>query len=86
VDPGDELYLVALCGDHVDVALDPVGVVAGTDEAHELARRLVEAERTAARWHDAFQETRKTSEWMASTYSWRITRPFRLPGRLRRRG
>jgi SAM-dependent methyltransferase len=85
VEPGDELYLVAVCGREVDVALRPVGVMAGVDEAHELAARLVEAEATAHKWHDAFQESMQTSRWMSSTLSWRLTKPFRLPGRLLRR-
>jgi len=83
--PGDELYLVAVCGDDVDVDLRPTGVMAGTDEAHELARRLVDAEQTAAKWHEAYQEARRMSQWMASTRSWRLTKPLRAAGRLRQR-
>jgi SAM-dependent methyltransferase len=85
VEPGDELYLVAVCGREPDVRLRAVGVMAGVDEAHALAARLVDAERTAGKWHDAFQESQDTARWMSSTLSWRLTKPFRLPGRLLRR-
>jgi 2-polyprenyl-3-methyl-5-hydroxy-6-metoxy-1,4-benzoquinol methylase len=85
VDPGGELYLVAVCGREPDVDLRAVGVMAGVDEAHALASRLVEAEATAKKWHDAFQDSLATSRWMSSTLSWRLTKPFRLPGRLLRR-
>jgi SAM-dependent methyltransferase len=89
VEPGDELYLLALCGDgdrDVDVGLEAVGVVAGTDEAHELARQLVEAQGTAAQWHERYQETLATAQWMRSTLTWRLTKPFRALTRLARRG
>ena len=85
VEPGDELYLVAVCGAAPDRELRAVGVMAGVDEAHALAARLVEAEATAHKWHDAFQDALATSRWMSSTLSWRLTKPFRLPGRLLRR-
>jgi 2-polyprenyl-3-methyl-5-hydroxy-6-metoxy-1,4-benzoquinol methylase len=85
VEPGDELYLVAVCGGAPDQKLCAVGVMAGVDEAHALAARLVEAEATAHKWHDAFQEALANSRWMSSTLSWRLTKPFRLPGRLLRR-
>jgi SAM-dependent methyltransferase len=85
VEPGDELYLVAICGREPDIRLSAVGVMAGVDEAHELAVRLVEAERTAHKWHDAFQESQDTARRMSSTLSWRLTKPFRLPARLMRR-
>ena len=85
LEPGNELYIVALCGEEVDMPLGHVGVMAGTDEAHELADRLAEAQRTATRWHDAFQDVSQTARWMGSTWSWRLTKPFRLPARLLRR-
>jgi hypothetical protein len=85
--PGDELYLLALCSQgEVDVDLEAVGVVAGTDEAHELARQLVEAQGTAAHWHERYQETLATAQWMRSTATWRATKPFRALTRLLRRG
>jgi 2-polyprenyl-6-methoxyphenol hydroxylase-like FAD-dependent oxidoreductase len=86
VDPGDELYLLALCGADVGVQLEAVGVVAGTDEAHELARQLVEAQRTAEQWHERYQDTLSTAQWMRSTLTWRLTKPFRALTRLARRG
>jgi SAM-dependent methyltransferase len=85
VEPGDELYLVAVCGKEPGVELRAVGVLGGVDEAHSLAARLVDAEGTARKWHDAFQESMDTARWMRSTLSWRLTKPFRLPGRLLRR-
>jgi SAM-dependent methyltransferase len=86
VAPGDELYLLALCGrGGVEVDLQAEAVMAGTDEAHELARRLVEAQGTAAQWHDRYQETLATAQWMRSTLTWRLTKPFRALTRLARR-
>lgn len=92
VEPGAELYLVALCGEDTDLQLPPTGVVAGTDEAHLLAHRLDDALRTqqklgqeAREAHARFEEIRETARWMRSTWSWRLTKPLRLPGRLRRR-
>ena len=67
--------------------LEQVAVLAGTDEAHELARRLVQCERTAADWHDKYQEALATSRWMSGTLTWRATKPLRALARLgRRRG
>lgn len=91
VPPGDELYLVALCGRDVDVALEPVGVMAGTDESHDLAHRLDDAVRTQERFRDAYEagersleEMRANVARMTSSPSWRLTRPLRALGRLRR--
>lgn len=111
--PGQELYTVALCGDRTDVALQPVGVAAGTDEAHRLAQRLVAAEQTASHWHaeyeraeetaekwhgeykraeeiarewhDRFQDTAALARRMRNSLSWRLTKPLRLPAKLRER-
>ena len=92
VEPRGELYLLALCGDDTDVELPPTGVMAGTDEAHLLAHRLDDALRTqqqlnqeAQDAHARFEEIRETARWMRSTWSWRLTKPLRLPGRLRRK-
>ena len=67
--------------------------MAGTDEAHLLAHRLDDALRTQERLnqeaqdaHRRFEEMQEVGRWMRSTWSWRLTKPFRLPGRLRRRG
>ena len=98
-DPGQELYTLALCGARVDVEPGQVAVMATVDEAHELAARLVEAERTAELWHGEYakaEETAKlwerrthdavaTARWMRGTWSWRLTRPFRAPAKLMRR-
>ena len=93
VEPGGELYLIALCGDE-DVEAAPAlpGVMAGTDEAHLLAHRLDDALRTqkhlndeALAAHKRFEEIRETATWMRSTWSWRLTKPFRLHTKLRRR-
>ena len=91
IEPGAELYLVALCGRDVDVALQQEGVLAGTDEAHDLAHRLEDAIATQERFRDAYEaseraleEMRGTVARMASSRSWRLTRPLRAFGRLRR--
>ena len=55
IEPGAELYTLGLCGTGELPRLQPVGVIAGVDEAHLLAERLVEAERTAERWHGEYQ-------------------------------
>jgi SAM-dependent methyltransferase len=88
--PGGELYTVALCGaTPASAALRGVAVAASLDEAHELARRAVENERTAVMWHDEYQKTLRRSEQtineMRSTLSWRLTKPFRVRRWLRRR-
>lgn len=106
LEPGGELYTLALCGERTDVALSQVGVAAGTDEAHQLARRLVDAEETvrlwhgeyeqaaetAQKWHDVYKETERRADeavavarWMRGSLSWRITKPLRLPAKLRER-
>ena len=55
VEPGEELYTLALCGYGDLPRLRGAAVTAGVDEAHELARRLVEAERTAEKWHAEYK-------------------------------
>jgi 2-polyprenyl-3-methyl-5-hydroxy-6-metoxy-1,4-benzoquinol methylase len=80
--PGGELYTLALCGRGVDAPLRQVGVMAGTDEAHRLATRLVSAEETAQLWHDRFKDIESKMSWMTGTLSWRLTKPFRAPARL----
>ncbi|MGI8632952.1 MAG: class I SAM-dependent methyltransferase [Solirubrobacterales bacterium] len=52
---GTELYLIAVCGPLADAELRPQATLSGVHEAHELAERLTEAERTAARWHDEYE-------------------------------
>jgi SAM-dependent methyltransferase len=84
--PGEELYTVAICTVSGEVpALGPLGVAASTDEAHELARRLVDAESTASHWHDEYQAASRTIVDMRSTLSWRLTKPFRVLRWLKRR-
>jgi ubiquinone/menaquinone biosynthesis C-methylase UbiE len=61
--PGRELYSVAVCGDGaMDVTVPQVAVLAGVDEAHELARRLLEAERVAGQWHSEYEQAKKNAE------------------------
>jgi SAM-dependent methyltransferase len=62
IEPGGELYSVAICGRGPIPALRPVVVTAGTDEAHRLAVRLESAERTAKRWHGRYLEEVRTAE------------------------
>lgn len=85
-EPGRELYAVALCGAaDAGASLRQVAVMSGIHEAHELARLLRDATRTAERWHTAFKETEGHLRWVVGTWSWKLTRPFRMPGRRRRR-
>ena len=90
-EPGHELYLLALCGDDTDVPLAPMGVMAGTDEAHLLAHRLDDAAAhpgapgPGPRGPPALEEIGGAAG-CGSTWSWRLTKPFRLHSRLRRRG
>jgi SAM-dependent methyltransferase len=84
--PGEELYTVAICTVSGEVpALGPLGVAASTDEAHELARRLLDAESTARHWHDEYQAASRTIVDMRSRLSWRLTKPFRVVRWLKRR-
>ena len=55
LEPGQELYTLALCGRGELPQLRGAAVAAAVDEAHELARRLVEAERTAEKWHGEYK-------------------------------
>jgi SAM-dependent methyltransferase len=88
--PGDELYTIAICAEApLTERLRGVAVTASVDEAHELARRAVDAERAAHRWHDEYQNTlvawRENVEEMRSTLSWRLTKPFRVGRWLKKR-
>ncbi len=104
--PGRELYTVALCGEVGEAALRQVAVAAATDEAHSLARRLVDCEETASKWHTEYkkaedaaklwhdtykeeeqraEEARASARQMATSLSWRLTKPLRLPAKLRER-
>jgi SAM-dependent methyltransferase len=56
LEPGGELYTIAVCGEGEVPSLDPVGVAASVDESQELAQRTVEAERTAANWHAEYKQ------------------------------
>jgi hypothetical protein len=62
VQPGGELYAVALCGDVPVEPLRTVAVAAGTDEAHRLASRLTSAEETAELWHQEYRKAEETAE------------------------
>ena len=67
--PGRELYTVAVCGDDATaVSVPQVAVAAGTDEAHSLARRLVDCEATARRWHDEYTKAEDTAKLWHDTY------------------
>jgi SAM-dependent methyltransferase len=88
--PREELYTIAICAEApITERLRSVAVTASVDEAHELARRAVEAERTAHKWHDEYQNTlvawRENVEEMRSTLSWRLTKPFRVGRWLKKR-
>ena len=93
VEPGQELYTLALCGDGDLPELRGGAVTAGVDEAHELARRLVEAERTAEMWHteykraeDGYKQAERDLLKVYGSVWWRATAPpRRLVERVRRR-
>ena len=84
IDPGAELYTLALCGSGELPPLRPAGVLAAVDEAHHLAERLIEAERTAEMWHSEYL----TLVGVYESVWWRMTAPLRaVADRLRgRRG
>lgn len=97
LEPGQELYTLALCGEDTGVLVEQMAVAAATDEAHSLAQRLGEAEDTARLWHDEYKKAEATAKmwheiaesnmalarWMRGSLSWRITKPLRLPAKLR---
>ena len=67
VDQGAELYTVAVCGAReAQISTGGVMVTASVDESHQLARRLLEAERTAHSWHDEYKEAERVAKhWHA---------------------
>jgi SAM-dependent methyltransferase len=98
-EPGGELYTVALCGGGEIPALRPVVVAAGLDESHELATRLVGAERSAERWRGEYRSAQEMAASVRRHYEdservlmavydsvwWRMTAPLRwLADRVRR--
>jgi SAM-dependent methyltransferase len=90
IEPAGELYTIAICGAQpFGDDLRGVAVAASTDESHELAERIVERERTAEKWHEEYQRAIQRGEAaieeMRSTWSWRLTKPFRVGRWLRRR-
>ena len=62
IQPGGELYTVALCGKANVETVRTVAVAAGTDEAHRLAERLAAAEETAEMWHREYRKAEATAE------------------------
>jgi O-antigen biosynthesis protein len=93
IEPGGELYTVALCGRGQLPELRPAAVAASVDEAHELARRAGAAERTAEMWHDEYKKAERVYQQaeraLFDVYDsvwWRMTaRPRRLLELVRRR-
>jgi SAM-dependent methyltransferase len=67
VEPGRELYTLALCGPAGLPALPAdVAVLSDVYEAHELAHRAAEAERILRDWHErATEAERLVGEWQA---------------------
>jgi SAM-dependent methyltransferase len=101
IQPGAELYTLALCGDGPVPSPRPVVMAAGLDEAHELARRVVASERTAASLHRDFMSAKETADFwhrehkgaeqkLLDVYGsiwWRMTGPLRwITNWVRRRG
>lgn len=100
IEPGAELYTLAICGNGSIPPLPPVVVAAGLDEAHDLARRLVSSEGNAETLHRDLMSARETADHWHREYQradqqlldvygsvwWRVTRPLRLiADRVRRR-
>jgi SAM-dependent methyltransferase len=86
VEPGGELYTVVLCGRGELPRVKGAAVAAGVDEAHELARRVVDAERTAEMWHAEYERAEQTLLQVYASVWWRATAaPRSLLERVRRR-
>jgi SAM-dependent methyltransferase len=100
IQPGEELYTLAVCGRHPAPSLRPVAVAAGLDESHALASRLVDTQKTAEHWHGEYLTNQALAAHMRRLYEdaertltdvygsvwWRMTSPLRgLADRLRRR-
>jgi SAM-dependent methyltransferase len=101
LEPGRELYTIALCGRAERPHLRDVVVTTGVFEANQLATRAVEAERVQAEWEARateaerqvahcrreLEEARATLERIERSASWRLTRPLRsLKASVRGRG
>ena len=84
-EPGRELYTIGICGDETDVEIGQVVVAAGIDEAHQLARRTVDAERMALVWQGKWEASSETIRRMRASLGWRLTSPLRLRSWLRHR-
>jgi hypothetical protein len=67
VEPGRELYTLALCGPPgLPVLQADVAVLSDVYEAHDLAHRASEAERILRNWHErATEAERLVGEWQA---------------------
>ncbi len=79
LEPGGELYTVALCGHGELPVVRGTAVASTVDEAHELARRAVEAERAAETWHTEYQRAERGLHAVYESVWWRATA---LPRRL----
>jgi len=84
VKPRGELYTVALCSSAPMSSLRAAAVGASVDEAHQLARRTVEAERTAEMWHMEYKraeivcrEAQRALDDVYQSVWWRATAPPR---------
>ena len=100
IEPGGELYTVALCGRGPPPSVHPVVVASGLDESHELARRIVSTEQEADKWHTEYLTAQEMAARMRRLYEgtertlmdvydsvwWRMTSPLRwIADRARRR-
>jgi len=64
IEPGGELYTVAICGPRPPVPPRDVAVAGDVHEAHELAQRVLGADRTAREWRArAGTAERNLAEW-----------------------
>jgi SAM-dependent methyltransferase len=85
IEPGAELYTLALCGSGELPGLRPAGVLSGVDEAHRLAQQLVAAERSAQGWHDEYRRAEQSLVRVYESVWWRMTAPLRRVVELVRR-
>ena len=63
-EPGQELYAIAICGEGSRRSTPEVGTLTGVYEAHQLAKRVDEAERLLKEWNErALEAERLLKEW-----------------------
>jgi hypothetical protein len=77
MEPGGELYTLALCGSGEPPPVAPVGVMAGLDEANVLVQRLNHAEAEHERFRDEYSRSQRELLAVYDSVWWRSTAPLR---------